>query len=444
MLGRKNDLENQIKIPKRILASLLASLSAGVVPRIGAPFVAIGRKDEIAALHKDLETVADGGAFTRFIIGKYGSGKSFLIQLMRGYACEQGFVCADADLSPERRLCATGGAGLATYKELIKNLSSKGASDGGALSQIIVRWLSALMSDVAQDGVLPDDESFPREVSKRIYAVMHEIETGVGAFDFARVISKYYEAYRSDDDEMQSNCLKWLRGEFRSKSEAKAIIGVNAVIDDKNWYDYIKLFAVFVKKIGYKGLILFIDECVNLYKISNRVSRENNYEKILAIYNDTLQGKAESLGVIFAGTPQFLEDARRGLFSYEALRSRLSDSVFACSGNFAGLTVTGPVIRLTQLSDDELLALLARITLLYSQYYGEVNISAEEMKDFLYKMMDRAGAQSMMTPRELIRAYLSVLSALQGDKTRKLSDLIGAVKKEEKNNAGFDPDMIEI
>ena len=274
---------------------------------------------------------------------------------------------------------------------------------------------------------------------------MHEIETGVGAFDFARVISKYYEAYSRDDDETQSDCLKWLRGEFRSKTEARAALGVNAVIDDKNWYDYVKLFAVFVKKIGYGGLILFIDECVNLYKISNRISRENNYEKLLAIYNDTLQGKADSLGVIFAGTPQFLEDGRRGLFSYEALRSRLSDSVFACSDSFGGLTVTGPVIRLTQLSDDELLALLARITLLYSQYYGEVNISAEEMKDFLYKMMDRAGAQSMMTPRELIRAYLAVLGTLKADETKRLSDVIGTVKKEEeKNNAGFDPDMIEI
>lgn len=439
-------MENQIKVPKRILASLLASLSAGVVPRTGAPFVAIGRSDEIASLHRDFETVADGGAFTRFIIGKYGSGKSFLIQLMRGYACEKGFVCADADLSPERRLCASAGAGLATYKELIKNLSSKGSTDGGALSQIIVRWLSELQTDVAKEGFSPDDESFSHEVSKRIYAVMHEIETGVGAFDFARVISNYYEAYRTDDDETQANCLKWFRGEFRSKIEAREALGVNAVIDDRNWYDYIKLFAVFVRKIGYKGLIVFIDECVNLYKISNRISRENNYEKILSIYNDTLQGKAEGLGIIFAGTPQFLEDGRRGLFSYEALRSRLSDSVFAGSGAFSGLTITGPVIRLTQLSDDELLALLARITVLYSQYYGEVNISADGMKDFLYKMLDRTGAQSMMTPRELIRAYLAVLDALRADNTKTLTDVIGSVKKEEneKNNSGFDPDMIEI
>ncbi|MBQ9510078.1 MAG: ATP-binding protein [Clostridia bacterium] len=438
-------MENQIKVPKRILSSLLASLSAGVVPRTGAPYVAIGRSDEIAALYKDFEAVADGGAFTRFIIGKYGSGKSFLIQLMRGYACERDFVCADADLSPERRLCATAGAGLATYKELIKNLSSKGATGGGALSQIIVRWLSDLQTDVAKEGTSPDNDNFSREVSKRIYAVMHEIETGVGAFDFARVISKYYDAYRTYDDETQANCLKWLRGEFRSKVEAREALGVNAVIDDRNWYDYIKLFAVFVRKIGYKGLIVFIDECVNLYKISNRISRENNYEKILSIYNDTLQGKAEGLGVIFAGTPQFLEDGRRGLFSYEALRSRLSDSIFAGSDSFNGLTITGPVIRLTQLGDDELLALLARITVLFSQYYGAVNVSAEDMKDFLYKMLDRAGAQSMMTPRELIRAYLAVLGALSADSAKKLSDVIGKVKKEEeKDNTGFDPDMIEI
>ena len=438
--------ENNIKIPKRILSALLTSLSAGVVPRTGAPYIAIGRDKEILSLCNDLDTVSDGGAFIRFVIGRYGSGKSFLLQLLRGYACEQGFLCADADLSPERRLSASGGAGLATYRELIKNLSSKSSGDGGALSQIIVKWISSVKADVASDGFSPESESFSAEVSKRIFSVMRELETGIGAFDFARVISKYYQAYENGDGEIESACMRWLRGEYKTKTEARANLGVTAIIDDSNWYDYIKLLAAFSRQIGYKGLIILIDECVNLYKIPNRISRENNYEKILSIYNDTMQGKASGLGVIFAGTPQFLEDGRRGLFSYEALRSRLSDSAFAMSESFSGGNITGPVIRLTQLSDDELLALIKRTTVLYSMYYGDVNVSDDDMKAFLYRMLSRSGAQSLITPREIIRTYLSALGTLSADKSKKMSDIISTSETvpPSRDPDELDPDSIEI
>lgn len=428
------------------MSSLLSSLSAGVVPRIGAPYIAIGRTKEVESLCKDLETVSDGGAFTRFVIGKYGSGKSFLIQLIRGYACEKDFVCADADLSPERRLASSGEVGVATYRELIKNLSSKSSTDGGALGQIISRWLSDVQMQVAGDGFSVGTKEFSDEVSKRIYDVMRRIRGNIGAFDFSRVMSEYYRGFAEENDELQSACMRWLCGEYKTKTEARRDLGVTGIIDDKNWYDYIKLLAVFVREIGYKGLIVFIDECVNLYKIPNRISRENNYEKILAIYNDTMQGKAEGLGVIFAGTPQFLEDGRRGLFSYEALRSRLSDSVFAASEAFMGVSLGGPVIRLPQLSDDELLALLARITVLYGQFHGSVGISADEMRDFLYKMMSRVGAQSMLTPRELIRSYLMFLGMLASNPGASPHEIMGDVPspESESQKADLDPDSIEI
>ena len=437
--------ENDIKIPKRILSALLSSLSAGVVPRTGAAYIVIGRDNEIVSLCRDLETVSDGGAFTRFVIGRYGSGKSFLLQLLRSYACEKGFLCADADLSPERRLSASGGAGLATYRELIKNLSSKTSGDGGALSQVIVRWISSVKTDVAADGVSVDSEAFSAEVSKRIFAVMRELESGIGSFDLARVISTFYKAYESGDGELESACVRWLRGEYKTRTEARQALGVTAIIDDSNWYDYIKLLASFSRKIGYKGLIILIDECVNLYKIPNRISRENNYEKILSIYNDTMQGKAEGLGVIFAGTPQFLEDGRRGLFSYEALRSRLSDTAFAMSENFVPSNLSGPVIRLAQLSEDELLALIKRVTVLYGMYYGETGVSDEEMRAFLYKVLSGNVAKDLVTPREIIRTYLSVLGAISGT-NGKIGDLIDTahISAPERNPDELDPNSIEI
>ncbi len=403
-------MDESVKIPKRILASLMNSISAGVVPRLGAPYIAIGRDAEVEALLTDLETISEGGGAMRFIIGKYGSGKSFLMQLIRGYALEKGFLCADADLSPERRICGAKGTGIATYRELIKNLSSKTAPEGGALPQIIARWLSGIRTELALEGITPEHPDFERSVSERVYSVARELENQVGGFDFAHVVMVYHRACEADDEEKKSACLRWLRGEYTTKTEAKQAVGVGCVIDDDNWYDYLKLLAVFAGKIGYRGLAVFIDECVNLYKIPNRISRENNYEKLLSMFNDTLQGRAPGLGLFLGGTPQFLEDPRRGLFSYEALRSRLSDGRYA-GGTYRNLI--GPVIRLRRLSDNELFALIARLTRLHAQYYHwEPRVTEADMGTFLGACLSRAGADVMITPREIIRDYVMVLNIL--------------------------------
>lgn len=418
----------EVRVPKRILNSLLASLCAGVVPRMGAPYIAIGRKAEIAAFLSDLENISEGGASMRFLIGRYGSGKSFLMQLVRGYALERDFLTADADLSPERRLYGTAGTGVATYRELMKNLASKASPEGGALPKIIARWLSALQSDIGEDPT-------GTRLQGKVMEVLHDVEFMVGGFDFSRVVAAYHTAYLAGDDEKMSACLCWLRGEFATKTEAKSALGfpVSVIINDENWYDFIKLFAVLARKIGYRGLVVFIDECVNLYKITHRVSRENNYEKILSMFNDSLQGKAEGLLLVLGGTPQFLEDPRRGLFSYEALRSRLCDSRFA-SDEFQNLI--GPVIRLRRLSDDEIYALLVRVTDLFSERYGvEPRITKEEQERFLTFSLRRAGADSLITPREILRDYLTVLNILLQNENARFDDVAAAVSAPEKETA---------
>ena len=417
---------NHTKIPKRVLSGLLASISAGVVPRMGAPYIAIGRNDEIEALLGDLEAVNDGGGSMRFIIGKYGSGKSFLIQLVRGFALEKGFVTADADLSPERRICGAKGTGIATYRELIRNLASKSSPDGGAMPQIIARWLSDLQSETAGEGLDIGSDAFTKSLTEKIYRVARSLEAQIGGFDFASVITAYYKAYLAGDEEKKSACLRWLRGEYSTKTEARNAVGVplSGIIDDDNWYEYIKLLAVFFRHIGYRGFVVFIDECVNLYKITNRISRENHYEKLLSMFNDTLQGKAEGLALIFGGTPQFLEDTRRGLFSYEALRSRLSDGQFQKAGY---KNLIGPVIRLRRLSDDELFALIARITNLHAQNYNWTpRVTDEDMAAFLKICLERAGADTLITPREIIRDYMTVLNILFQNPETTFSDVVGS------------------
>ncbi|MBQ7335451.1 MAG: ATP-binding protein [Clostridia bacterium] len=414
------------RVPKRILTSLLSSVSAGVVPRAGAPYIAIGRRDEIAAMLSDLEQVNEGGGSMRFLIGRYGSGKSFLMQLIRGYALERDFLTADADLSPERRLYGTGGSGVATYRELMKNLAAKSSPDGGALPKIIARWISELQNAILSDGISAEDARFSDELNRRVMESLREMELLVGGFDFARVVTAYYRAYTAGDDDCRSACLRWLRGEYATKTEARHELGfaVSVIIDDENWYDFLKLWAALARTMGYRGLVVFVDECVNLYKISHRVSRENNYEKILSMFNDTLQGRAPGLALILGGTPQFLEDTRRGLFSYEALRSRLCDSRFALDG-FKNLI--GPVIRLRRLSDDELFALISRVTKLYAQNYGkEPRITEEQMVQFLQICLDRAGADSMITPREMLRDYMTVLNILMQNPDATFEQVVGS------------------
>lgn len=417
-------MAEEIRIPKRILGLILSSVSAGVVPRVGASYIAIGRTEEVASLVKDLEFVKDDGGCMRFIIGKYGSGKSFLLTLMRGYAIENNFVCADADLSPERKLCGTNGAGIATYRELIKNISIKSAPEGGALPQIIAKWLSAISMDLVSRGYDPESQDFEGAMRSEVFAFCRELENHVGGFDFALVLSSYYSAHINGDENKKSQCMRWFRGEFTTKTQAKSMLRVSDIIDDENWYDYIKLWCAFFKKIGYSGFCVFIDECVNLYKISNRISREKNYEKLLSMFNDSLGGRAPGLALFMGGTPQFLEDTRRGVYSYEALRSRLNDRGYAVKTELKNFM--GPIIRLRRMSDNELLALVKRISILHSQYYNyESRISFEDMIRFVKICSDRAGADTLITPREIIREYISLLDVMLQNPEADFNELMG-------------------
>src|SRR5581483_11839463 len=338
---------SKVKIPRRISTALINSLGSGVVPRVGLEYIAVGRKDEIASLLQDLGNIGEGGATCRFIVGRYGSGKSFLLQLIRNYAMERDFVVADADLSPERRLTGTNGQGLSTYRELMRNLETKTRPDGGALASLLERWIAAIQTQVIKStGLKSTDEAFTNQVEMKILDIINGMEGMVHGFDFANVLTTYWRGHRMGDDQQKDVALRWLRGEFSTKTEARSALDVRVIIDDDNWYDYVKLMSKFVSDIGYKGLIIIIDEAVNLYKITNTISRQSNYEKLLALFNDTMQGKADHLGILIGGTPQFVDDQRRGLFSYEALRSRLEESRFA-QGEYKDLS--GPIIRLQTL-----------------------------------------------------------------------------------------------
>lgn len=381
------------RVPRRIAAVIINSLKGGVVPRIGLPYVTVGREREIQALLHDLDLVADGGASFRFLVGRYGSGKSFLLQTIRTHAMGRGFVVADADLSPERRLQGGQGQGLATYRELVRNLSTKTRPEGGALSLVLDRWVAALREEADPEGALARQLEPIREL--------------VCGFDFSRVLELYWHASLEGDDDRRAGVVRWLRGEFRTKTEARSELGINACITDDTWYEYLKLFAQFLVGAGYQGLIVLVDELVNLYKIPNATSRQYNYEKILTMYNDTLQGKARHLGIIMGGTPQSIEDRRRGVFTYEALRSRLTQGRFAGTGLSDMLA---PVIHLEPLTYEELLVLIEKLAEIHAGYFGyERTVTEAQLVSFLKIEFGRVGADTHLTPREVIRDFIELL-----------------------------------
>lgn len=412
------------KVPKRLASTIMNALKGGVVPRVGLEHIAVGRTDEINALLHDIEVIEDGGASFRFIVGKFGSGKSFLMQTIRNYAMDKGFVLIDADLSPERRLQGTNKQGLATYKELIRNMSTKTKPDGGALPLILERWISAVKTDVVtQDEISPESPEFSAAVKKRIYSVCSDVQGLVNGFDFARAVMTYWEAYDSGDDVRKSQVLKWFRGEYSTKTEAKNELGINLIVSDENWYEFIKLFAFFLVKAGYKGLLVIIDELINIYKIPNAITRQYNYEKILTIYNDVLQGKAQYIGFLFGGTPQCIEDTRRGVFSYEALRSRLSEGRFASADN---KNMLAPIIRLLPLTYEEMYVLIEKLTKMHADLYGyEIKITQDELIYFLQAEYSRVGADINITPREIIRDFIELLNIAYQNTDKSIAEIMG-------------------
>nr|WP_300834253.1 ATP-binding protein [uncultured Acetatifactor sp.] len=431
------------QVPTRIANILINALKGGVVPRAGLEYITVGRTQEIAAILHDIEMIEEGGASFRFIVGKYGSGKSFLLQTIRNYATAKGFAVVDADLSPERRFAGTKGQGLATYKELIKNLSTKSKPDGGALPLILEKWISGIQMSVrtrlpaeekenvrsreksaAGDMAEADSSAeFDREVERQIYAVAGSLEGMVNGFEFAKAVVLYWKAYREDDAALKSNVLRWFRGEYPTRKEAKADLGINFIVTDETWYDFLKIFAAFLVGAGYKGMLVIIDELVNIFKIPNSITRANNYEKILTMYNDVLQGKARHIGFLMGGTPQCIEDKYKGVFSYEALRSRLAEGHFATADV---KDMSAPIIRLQMLTQEEMYILVEKLQNIHAQLYNYTPaLTQEDLVYFLTVEYNRVGAETHITPREIIRDFIELINILHQNPQKTVSQILG-------------------
>jgi hypothetical protein len=413
--------------------AILQSLRAGVVPRVGVRHIQVGRKDEVAAILSDLERLESGGAAVRFVIGRFGAGKSFFLSLSRTVALEKKFVVASADITPDRRLYATGGHGRALYAELMRNLATRSKPDGGALSSVVERWVSDVDHEVRSAG------GGDQEVLRAIHDRLKPLQELVSGYDFAVVITKYFEGFHSQNDVLMASALRWLRGEYATKTEAKQDLGVRSIIDDQSVYDYLKLMAAFVRMAGYSGLVVSLDEMgVLSHRLNNTQARNANYEVVLRIVNDCLQGHVEGLGFLFGGTDAFLEDRRRGLQSYEALATRLADNMFARDG-FKDFT--GPVLRLPNLSPEDLFVLLHNIRHVFAG--GEPAkylIDEAGIKTFMAHCANTLGSDYFRTPRDAVKAYVGLLSVLEQNPSADWRELLVGTRIEQ----SVDPESVPV
>lgn len=384
------------QIKKRERTAILQSLSAGVVPRIGLQHIQVGRKLEVEAVLGDLSAVQDGSAAFRLIIGPFGSGKTFFVHLAKTMAFERRFVVATADLTPERRLSGSSGVAVSLYQELMRSVATKTSPEGGALGAIVERWIT--------------DQHLTTATPEQITAKLRPLHDHVGGFDFATVVGIYAAAVNAGDDDRRTAALRWLRGEFSTKTEARQALGVRDIVSDANWYDHIKLLASFARMAGYAGLLVAFDEAINLYKLRHPDARSRNYEQILRILNDCLQGVASGLMVLVGGTPEFLRDTRRGLFSYAALRTRLTDNVFATAQR---RDLSGPVIDLPALTIEDLVVLLRNIRRVHAGGKPEAYLLPDEaITAFINRVHTTLGADCFRTPRDSVVQFIRLLSLL--------------------------------
>lgn len=389
------------KIKPRERNALIQSLRSGVVPRTGQHLIQVGRVNEVHALLGDIDRIAEGGTAARFIIGDYGSGKTFFLNLVRAVAAQRKLVTLHADLNPGRRLASSGGQARGLYTELMRNAGTQ-AKPEGALAGVVERFVTQAMDEAKRTDTSP---------SRVIKARLEDLQELVGGYDFAIVIEKYWRGYDTDDDALKANAVRWLRGEYSTKTEARADLGVRTIVDDDSFYDQLKLLARFVRLAGYKGLLICLDEMVNLYKIARKDARENNYEQILRIVNDVNQGHAEGIGFVFGGTPDFLTDSRRGLYSYGALASRLTENQFATNGL---VDYSGPVLRLDQLSPEDFHVLLENLRHVYAAGDPTKYLVPDEALDvFMAHCRQQIGDAYFRTPRTTIKAFCDLLSLLE-------------------------------
>jgi hypothetical protein len=414
--------------------ALIQALRAGVVPNIGQHLIQVGRASEIESLLKDLERVAIGGTAFRLVIGEYGSGKTFFLNLIRSIGLEKKLVATSADLNPDRRLHGSGGQARSLYAELAKNLSTKSKPEGGALAGIVEKFIYTAEGEARAKNV---------GVDVVIHEKLERLSEMVNGYDFAHVIETYWKASRDNNQDLKANAIRWLRGEYTTKTDARNALGVRTFVDDASFYDQLKLMSLFIRLSGFTGLLVCLDEMVNLYKLSSRQARESNYEQILRMLNDTLQGNVEGLGFLLGGTPEFLNDTRRGLFSYSALQSRLAENMFAKSAGV--IDFNHPVLKLSSLTPEDFLVLLGKIQTVY--VYGDEArslIPEDGQKAFMNHCYQRIGEAYFRTPRTTITSWVNLLSVLEQNPSLDWQQLTSQIEVTKDMGGSADLDVEDV
>lgn len=415
----------KIDISPREAASIIDALTAGVVPNSGIRSIVVGRDKEVSAIVESLKNVADGQNVMKFWIGEFGSGKSFMFHLMKAIALKMKFVVASADFNPDIRVYSNDGKSVALYRQLMNNLSIQTKPDGGALTILLEKWIGNIVTEVSSENkISPSELQLPENnylVEVKISQIINSM-TDAGGFDIGLVISRYFQGYIKGNDQLRRNALKWLQGEYVSKIEARQALGVHEIVNDQNYFDILCCLSKLFVSMGYAGFLINMDEAINLYKIPLSPMREKNYEKLLSFYNYCYQGNGKNMFINVAGTKDFLYNERRGLYSYEALRTRLMPNKYTSK---SVIDFSQPVIVIEPIGMEDILILLNNLRDIFNlRHNSNLEITDEQVVMFMEELYNRPGASEFLLPRDVIRDFLNILSTLRQNPQIRFEDLI--------------------
>jgi hypothetical protein len=400
---------------------VIDALRGGEAPERCTRYLPIGRKDEIDEFKRLLKDVERGKVATKFINAQFGMGKSILLKRMEAIAIENNFAVSYIDL-PKRAADLPFNKFEIVYTKIVQTLKSK---SGSSFKEIVDNWLLDLKNKAIAmlDNPLRSEDPVVIRLMKESLDPVREY-----SHSFAVVLENYYMILKTGNDEGAGYALAWLKGDPNMPADKRKFIGVKGTITKEESFNFLKALAIFLKSIGYYGLVVLIDEAENIMNLTPRNSREGAYGNIKTLHAN--EHGLENIMFIFAGTSQlYYEGEQKGIWSYNALYERIKDALHSTYKN-----IKEPVIELEGLKREELMEVSEKIIEIHDLAYNwdpRQKMNPPVLEQILDYYESRAGLSGgKVIPRDFIRGFVSVLDVTQQNPEITEEEILGLLEEE--------------
>lgn len=380
--------------------NILMALKNGNVPEKGVKNLCIGREKEIDEFEKLLDKVNNKKAIVKFINGEFGAGKSFFLKVIEEMAYDKNFVVSWITLSndvPFNKIDIV-------YKNIVKSLKCK---TGTSLSHIIDRWITELKMMAFEQTSNPQKQN--QLVQESIYDDLAETREHASAF--AMAIESYNKLMNEEDYKTAEYAKAWLRGDSNIPYTEKRKFGVKGDVTKDNAIHFLEALSIFVKSIGYSGLVVLIDEAEFTMNLHTKKLRDVAYNYMRDIYDNCNLGKFENSLFVFAATPELFDNAQKGIPSYEALDDRLKDVLDTDLPD-----MRKPIFNLKGFEKEDLLDVAGKLLIMHEEVYkwnanDKINPVLNDIVEIHAENAGLTGGK--VTPRTFIRSFVSLLDTVQ-------------------------------